>query len=114
MLKYAEYRSRPTAGNVVTYGHYEQDNDTANGKEPIEWVVLDVQGDKALLISKYGLDVRPYNTEYNHVTWEECTLRTWLNDTFLNAAFTPEGQQGFLLPGSVFRGRGGGRRGLRK
>lgn len=52
MLKYAEYRRRPTTGNVVTYGHYEQDNDTANGKEPIEWVVLDVQGDKALLISK--------------------------------------------------------------
>ena len=31
------------------------------------------------------------------VTWEECTLRTWLNGTFMNKAFTANEQTGILL-----------------
>ena len=30
------------AGDVITFGHYAQDTDPNNGKEPIEWIVLDV------------------------------------------------------------------------
>ena len=77
-------------GQYVTFGTYEQDNDTANGQEAIEWLVLDVQNGKALLISRCGLDTQPYNTTSTDVTWETCTLRTWLNSDFLNAAFTDE------------------------
>jgi len=36
-----------TVGNIVTFGKYEQDNDTGNGDEDIEWMILDVQGNKA-------------------------------------------------------------------
>ncbi len=84
------------AGDVITFGHYEQDNDLDNGPEAIEWIVLDVQDGKALLLSKYGLDAKPYNNERVDVTWENCTLRSWLNGTFLNEAFTAQEQNGIL------------------
>ena len=86
-----------TVGNVVTFGHYEQDADESNGAEPIEWIVLDVQDGKALLLSKYCLDAKPYNMEGADVTWETCTLRAWLNGDFLDAAFTGKEQAAILL-----------------
>ena len=75
-------------GQIITYGHYEQDNNLSNGKEPIEWLVLAKEKDRALVISRYSLESRPYNDEREEVTWETCTLRTWLNSTFLITAFT--------------------------
>ena len=75
-------------GDIIKFGHYEQDGNTANGKEEIEWQVLKVESDRVLVVSKYCLDCKPYNTEYTDVTWETCTLRKWLNNDFKNAAFT--------------------------
>lgn len=83
-------------GDSVYFGSYEQDNDEFNGEERIEWIVLDVQDGKALLISRYALDCRPYNEERTSVTWETCTLRKWLNDEFLNTAFSSAEQA--LIP----------------
>lgn len=39
-------------GHYVSFGKYEQDNNTSNGKEKIEWLVLEVKDGKALVISK--------------------------------------------------------------
>lgn len=91
--------AKEKVGSYILFGHYPQ---TADGKRsmPIEWEVLEVEGNKALLISKYGLDVQPYNTEYGAVTWETCTLRNWLNGTFLGKAFTTE-EQGAILTTNV-------------
>ncbi len=77
-------------GDYVWFGSYEQDNDTSNGKEDIEWLVLDKQDNKLLLLSRYGLDAQPYNTEWTDITWENCTLRKWLNNDFINAAFSAD------------------------
>ena len=77
-------------GDTVIFGSYEQDDNAANGMEKIEWQVLDKTGNKILLISKYALDTMPYNKNRTNTTWEECTLRTWLNGTFYNSAFTDE------------------------
>ena len=77
-------------GDIVSLGTYEQDNNLENGQEPIKWEMLDIQDGKALLISKYALDCQPYNEEWEDVTWETCTLRAWLNQEFLNTAFSPE------------------------
>lgn len=77
-----------TVGDYIEFGKYEQDNNTSNGKEAIEWLVLDVQDGKALVISKYGLDVEPYHSSQVDVTWETCSLRSWLNNEFINNAFT--------------------------
>ncbi len=89
-----------SVGNTVTYGAYEQDNNTANDKEAIWWRVLAREGKKALLISVDNLDCQPYNKYYGSVTWEACTLRSWLNGAFLNDAFT-RAQQGALLTTTV-------------
>ncbi len=80
--------SNLSVGDSFTFGTYEQDNNTSNGKEKIEWCVLAVEGGKALVISEYCLDAKPYNEENEDVTWETCTLRDWLNDDFYNSAFT--------------------------
>ena len=82
-------------GNYVTFGEYPQ---TTAGEDmtPIEWLVLARDGDKALLISRYGLDAQPYNKHNTSVTWETCTLRTWLNGTFYNKAFSSVEQAAIL------------------
>ena len=73
---------------TLKFGHYEQDNDESNGPEEIEWVVIDMADGNALLISKEILDRKRYNTNYTETTWEECSLRMWLNDEFYNTAFS--------------------------
>lgn len=75
-------------GDTVLFGEYEQDNNTSNGKEDVEWLVLEVKDGKALVVSKYALDCKQYNTSNTDVTWETCTLRKWLNNDFINAAFS--------------------------
>ena len=79
-------------GDTVILGAYEQDNNSSNGKEEIEWRVLAKEGYKALVISKYALDCQPYNTSYTDVTWETCSLRKWLNGTFISNAFSSDEQ----------------------
>ena len=87
----------PAAGSLVTFGHYEQDRNTENGPEEIQWIVLDTDGDRVFLLSKYGLDAKQYNVKYTRVTWETCSLRQWLNSTFLDSAFTAEEQEEIFL-----------------
>ena len=84
----AERLAKAAVGSYVTFGSYEQDNNTANGKDYIEWLVLTKENNRLLVISRYALDGKPYNTERVDVTWETCTLRAWLNDDFLNSAFS--------------------------
>ncbi len=83
-------------GDIITFGLYEQDNNKSNGKEPIEWRVLAKENNGILVISKYALDCQPFNTTNEDTTWEACTLRKWLNGTFLNAAFTLEERTAIL------------------
>ena len=80
----------------VFFGHYEQDNDLTNGAEAIEWRVLKVENGEALLISQYALDSQPYNEKYAVALWSECTLRTWLNTVFYDAAFNDTEKQGIV------------------
>ena len=87
-------------GDYVTFGRYEQDDDFGNGAEAIEWQVLAVEDGKALLISRYLLRGDSYNSSYEQVTWEECSLRTWLNGIFLNDAFT-QSEQAWIMTSKV-------------
>lgn len=82
-------------GSYVTFGEYPQ---TAEGEDmtPIEWLVLARDGNNALLISRYGLDTKPYNTSDIKVTWSSCTLRTWLNNVFYNKAFSAAEQKAIM------------------
>lgn len=102
-------------GDIVTMGQYEQDGNIANGTEPIDWLVLDVdtaQG-KALVISKYSLDRLLYHSKYEPVTWETCDLRGVLNGEFLDTVFTSEEAERILdsqlsTPDNSARGTKGG------
>ena len=69
-------------GDYLSFGEYQG--------EEIEWRILDKDGDSLLVISEYGLNTKPYNTERENVTWETCSLRRWLNDDFLMGAFSTD------------------------
>lgn len=76
-------------GDTVTFGTYEQNNNYSDGNENIEWVVIDKQEDKIMVVSKYIIAEQPFNTtNEGHISWENCTLRKWLNNDFLNEAFS--------------------------
>ena len=77
-------------GDIVYFGTYEQDNDTSNGKENIEWRVLAKENNRVLVISDKALDCQPYHPSWSDVTWETCSLRKWLNNDFINSAFSDD------------------------
>ena len=85
--------------DTVTFGSYPQTDINGEIKEPIEWIVLEYDNNenKALLLSKYILDCKPYYDNYNigH-PWEESELRLWLNNEFLNSAFDSNDQKVIL------------------
>ena len=85
------------ARTILTFGKYEQDNNPDNGPEEIEWIVLEEQDGNLLLLSRYGLDAVPYNDGNTETTWEDSTLRSWMNSDFLETAFTPEEQSAILV-----------------
>lgn len=97
-----EYYSEP---ETVVFGHYEQDNDVSNGPEPIEWEILDTDGDRILLLSKYALDSQYYYETDIPVSWGRSDLRGWLNANFLYDAFT-EAQQTQILPVTLEKNAG--------
>ena len=84
-----------TVGNYVTFGSYPQ-TWAGNDQSEIEWLVLARDGNKALLISRYALDTKPYNKVRDSITYENSTMRHWLNGEFLNKAFTAE-EQGAIV-----------------
>lgn len=84
-------------GDTVVFGVYEQDGDAANGAEAVEWLVLDVTDGKALLLSRYGLEAMPYNATEEAMTWENCSLRKWLNGAFYETAFSAEERDKVVL-----------------
>jgi hypothetical protein len=56
-------------GGYITFGNYE-------------WLVLDQRDDRILVISKDVIAKQVYNKEWRDVTWENCSLRQWLNQDF--------------------------------
>lgn len=78
-------------GSYVKFGRYPQSN--AKTLEPIEWKVLENDGKTALLISRYGLDCKPFHNTDASVTWRNCDLRQWLNTHFISKAFTQTERQ---------------------
>ena len=85
-----EQDTKVSVGDIVKFGHYEQDNNPDNGPEKIEWIVLDVKNGKALLISRYVLDNRKYGNNWKYINWEESSIRNWLNNSFFQTAFSKE------------------------
>ena len=76
-------------GDVVEFGSYEQDGDASNGKEPIEWRVLAVEGNRAYVVSQKGLDAHAFNEDADDGNdWNFSDLKKWLESDFASQAFT--------------------------
>ena len=92
----AEYNKNPLRyapiGSTVMFGSYEQNK--------IEWMVLDKKEDRMLLLSTYALDSKQFNNSSMSVTWENSSIREWLNDTFLNKAFNEE-EKSVIIASSI-------------
>ena len=57
---------------------------------PIEWIVIEQRRGIALLLSRYAIDTVKYNEYESPASWEDCTLREWLNEEFFHIAFSSE------------------------
>ena len=84
-------RTELRSGECLTFGSYWQEQ--SGTKTPIEWLVLQKNGNEALIISRYALECRQYHHEYADRTWENCDLRKWLNGEFLRTAFSEREQR---------------------
>ena len=79
----------PYEGALVYFGTY--------GGEQIEWMVIDKNDNNEIfLVSSHVLDAKPYDETRTVVTWEDCTLRQWLNNEFYNEAFNSEEQKSII------------------
>ena len=82
--------SNAKIGDTIIFGEYEQDGDRDNGREYIEWEVLDIEENRLLIISKYCLDVQKYNDVSETTDWKSSSIRSWLNGRFAANAFDSE------------------------
>ncbi len=89
-------------GNIVKLGTYEQDLDNSNGKEAIEWVVLDYdeKENKSLLLCLNAIECKPYKDGYGAASWENSDVRAWLNNNFIRSAFTGS-ELGIILDSEI-------------
>ena len=112
-----------TAANIggkqadnIYFGTYEQSSNESGGynTDPIKWRVLSNASGQLFLLSDQNLDVFQYHTEYEAVTWETSTMRSWLNgydaasnkgddrgidyteDNFLDTAFSAKEQNAIV------------------
>ena len=79
----------------IYLGAYQQSNDGNGGynKDSVKWQVLSNEEDKLFLFADTILDIKDYNDEKDetpdrNIYWSECSLREWLNDEFINTAFS--------------------------
>lgn len=82
-------------GDILTFGQYHQ-TDAGTDRVPIEWLVLEVQDGKAFLVSRYGVDTGHYDVN-GKFAWEECGMRSWLNSTFMQEAFSEQEAAAILV-----------------
>ena len=79
-------------GDTITIGSYEQNGNKNDGDEPIEWTVLDLAGEYALVVSKYALSSRRFHSSLKDCTWADSEVRQWLNNIFYSRAFSRDEQ----------------------
>ena len=94
---------------VLPLGRYPQSRSTP---APIQWRVIELRRQNALLLAEKALDCVLQNTGADGADWDACTLRTWLNGTFLEQAFRPH-EQALLEPAALSTPIWGGKDALR-
>lgn len=92
-----ELLKNPSVGDTIFFGSYEQDYNTKNGMEELEWIVLERKDHNLLLLSKSILDMKPYKQDMEKsapfsAIWETSSIRDFLQNDFFTLAFTSEEQ----------------------
>ena len=83
-------------GDIVSFGEYQG--------QAVEWLVLEKDAEKALLISRYALDARAYHDGWQPVTWEKAALRKWMNSVMNNENISPEERVSIAYGMSIYEG----------
>lgn len=72
--------------------------------EKIKWRILENDGAEMLLVSDKALDCQPYHSTETDITWENATLRTWLNKDFYETAFSETEKNAMILQENINNG----------
>jgi hypothetical protein len=73
-------------GDVFLFGSYD-------------WRVLEIQDDKALIISEDVIELKPYHADGGEITWEHSSIREYLNGEFYNSFSSAE--QGHIVETTI-------------
>ncbi|MGN0465506.1 MAG: DUF6273 domain-containing protein [Lachnospiraceae bacterium] len=68
-------------GDIVIFGR-------DNSGNSLRWRVLSKKEKKVLLITENSVGDEKYHTTRESITWENCSLRKWLNEDFYNENFS--------------------------
>lgn len=71
-------------GDHIRFGQYMQDTGSFARAKPVIWRVLAKEENRILVISEYGLEAM----RFKEGIWENCEMRKWLNNDFLNNSFS--------------------------
>lgn len=93
-----------SVGDTVFFGCFKSAEDSRGsyvnscGTDVIEWQVLETANNRILLLSKYALTTKGFETgfEKDLVIWDTCSLRKWLNDYFFKTSFNADEQSMIL------------------
>ncbi len=79
---------------LIEFGRYYIDDNTM--KDAVHWLVLAKENNRMLLIADKAVDSRPYHCCHDCISWDTCSLRSWLNKDFIESCFDP-GEQSRIL-----------------
>lgn len=62
--------------------------------------MLQNNGSTLFVVADMALDCKKYNKNFSSLTWEKCTLRSWLDGSFYNTVFCSH-EQSAIVPQAV-------------
>ena len=89
------FGSFPNVYGKIFFGAYPQSSTNYDAVEPIKWVVLDKNDKEVYLMADRILDwnIKFNDTMRGDISFENSTIRTWLNNDFYNKAFQYDGEK---------------------
>lgn len=75
---------------IINGSKYHKTENNYFKYEPIKWRVLHYENSEAFLLADAILDSQPYHSENEEIDWEKSSIRSWLNNEFINKAFSNE------------------------
>ena len=106
-----EFDATTSCSNLSYYNWNDSNSYHYFRYDKIKWRVLNVSGNRALLLADQALDCQQYNTDDSPVTWADSTIRSWLNGyndstnncgtdftgkNYINSAFSPIEQEAII------------------